>query len=163
MRLAILLLALVAGPASAQFAPAGSRAAGPRAADLVTWRVAAAPAARGGTASVTLRATIAPGWRMYAMDSPVGRPLAVDVDALPRGLATRAPRQSATRRAFDEAFQQHYPYFAGSAEVTVPVAVARGAARGRHAVAGSVRYALCDDRVCLPPATTPFRATLTVR
>ncbi len=161
MRLALLLLAVLAAPASAQFAT--GRTAAPRAADLVTWQASAVPAARGGTARVVLRATIAPGWRMYALDSPVGRPLAVDVDALPPGLSARAPRQSATQRAFDEAFGQHYPYFAGSAVVTVPVSVARGAPRGRHAVAGSVRYALCDDRVCLPPATTPFRATVTVR
>ena len=151
----VVLLALLAASASAQTPP--------RAADLVAWTVATATAPRGGTSRVVLRATIAPGWRLYAMDSRVGRPLALAVDRLPDGVLAGTAQQSRPRQGFDEAFEQAYTYFADEAEVVVPVRVSRGAAPGRHAVVGAVRYAICDDTICLPPATTPFRTTLTVR
>jgi thiol:disulfide interchange protein DsbD len=134
-----------------------------RTADLVSWTITSQPTARGGATEVVLRATIAPGWRLYALGSPVGRPLALDVGALPAGVEARAPEQSRPRDGYDEAFETAYTYFVERAEVRLPLRVGARAARGRHIVAGTLHYAICDDSICLPPASTPFRTRLTVR
>ena len=148
-----LLAALLALPAAAQ--PM-------RTADVVTWRVRADRAAPGASARLVLDAQIAPGWRLYAMGSPVGIPLTLTLDPLPPGVTRGRVAQSETRRAFDPAFDADYTYFAETARVVQRVRVAAGAARGTREVTGSVRYAVCDDRVCLPPTQTSFRVPLTV-
>ena len=154
MRLFLALAAvLFAVPAAAQ---------APRAADLVDWRVRAERAAPGATARLVLDATVAPGWRMYALDSPVGIPLVVTVDELPAGAAAGRLVQSEPREAYDPAFEQTYTYFAESGRVVQALRLGRSVQRGTHEVAGNVRFAVCDDRICLPPTTQAFRVPLVV-
>lgn len=154
MRLPLtLLLALLALPAAAQIV---------RTADVITWTVRADRVAPGATARVVFDAEIAPGWRLYALGSPVGVPLSVTLGTLPAGVAAGPLAQSPPRRGFDEAFGSDYTYFAGAARVVQRVRVAAGAATGSREITGSVRYAVCDDRVCLPPTRTAFRVALVV-
>ena len=152
--LLVCLVALVALPAAAQQV---------RAADVVTWRVRADRAAPGASARLVLDAQIADGWRLYAMGSPVGIPLTLTLDPLPEGLAAGRSGQSATRTGYDPGFESDYPYFAGTARVVQQVRVAAGARAGAREVSGSVRYAVCNDEVCLPPTQTAFRVPLVVR
>ena len=145
-------------------APAGAQGTGapPRTEDVVEWSVGVRHAARGGEAAVVLDARIAPGWRLYAVDSPVGRPLSVAVGALPAGVEAGPLRQAAPRAGYDEAFGSDYTYFAGSGRFVQPLRVGAGAAPGRYEVRGSVAYAVCDDSICLPPARASFRVPLAV-
>ena len=152
IRAAALLLALAALPAAAQV----------RTADVVAWRVRADRAAPGAEARVVLDATIKPGWRLYALGSPVGIPLAVSLDALPAGVRAGRLVQGAPREGYDAAFESSYPYFAETGRVVQTLHVGADAAAGAHAVSGSLRYAVCDDRICLPPAETAFRVPLVV-
>lgn len=156
MRLALLALFAALAPLAAR-----AQSAPPRAADLVTWTARASRVT--GGAEVVLSARIARGWRMYALESAAGRPLSVELTALPAGLRAGAPRQSRPRTGHDEGLDVDYTYFAETARVAVPLATTRGLARGRHPVSGTVRFALCDDRVCLPPAAVPFQTVLHVR
>ena len=135
MRLALLLAAVLAVPAAAQV----------RTADVVAWRVRADRAAAGGQARVVFDATIAPGWRMYALGSAVGIPLTVTLDALPGGVRAGAVRQSSARQAHDPVFDADYAYFAETGRVVQLLAVGAGAEAGTHEVSGAVRYAVCDD------------------
>lgn len=151
-RLVLLLLAFAALPAAAQV----------RTSDLVEWRVRADRATSGVEARVVLDATIAPGWRLYALGSPVGIPLSVTVGELPGGVTAGALRQSAPREGYDEAFESAYPYFAESGRVVQVLRVGEGVGSGTHEVSGTVRYAVCDDRICLPPTETAFRVPLVV-
>ena len=136
-----LLAALLALPVAAQ--PM-------RTADVVTWRVRADRAAPGASARLVLDAEIAPGWRLYAMGSPVGIPITLTLDPLPAGVTPSRLAQSTPREGYDPAFDSDYTYFAESARVVQRVRVASGVARGAREVTGSVRYAVCNDRVCLP-------------
>ena len=133
------------------------------AADVVTWRVAAEHGARGGEASVVLRAEIADGWNLYAVGSPVGRPLEVELLQAPDGVSAAALRQSTPREGTDPALGVPYLYFAVEARVELPLRIGRAVARGRHRVRGAVRYAVCDDSVCLAPTESRFRVPLVVR
>ena len=147
-----LLLALATGSAAAQVTTA----------DVVSWRARAERAAPGAEARVVLDAEVAPGWRLYALGSPVGIPLTVALDALPPGVTAGRLAQTEPERAYDPVFEQHYPYFAETGRVVQRVRVGTTVAPGRYEVSGTLRYAVCDDRVCLPPTETAFRVPLVV-
>lgn len=152
-RLLYLLAFLTAAPALAQ---------APRTDEVVSWRARAQKASPGGEARVVLDATVAPGWRLYALGSAVGIPLTVSLDALPAGVRALRLAQSEPHEGYDEAFEAAYPYFVESARVVQVLGVGRGVRPGRREVSGAVRFAVCDDRICLPPATVPFRVPLVV-
>lgn len=154
-RLALVLLA-----ALACFPAASAQAV--RSADVVTWQVRADGAARGGDARIVFDAEIADGWRLYALDSPVGRPLEVVLGPLPSGLAAGPLRQSKPQTGYDLGFERDYTYFAGSARVAQTVRVSAAAPAGRHAVEGVLAFAVCDNSVCLSPARVPFRVPVVV-
>ena len=82
---------------------------------------------------------------------------------LPAGASSTEIFQSNPQRGTDLGLGVPYLYFADRARVEVPVALSRRAAPGRHTVRGAVRYAVCDDSVCLPPSTTRFSVPLVVR
>ena len=146
-------LVSIAAPARAQMRPA----------DVVSWTVRVEGGERGTEARVVFGADLLPGWKMYALDSAVGRPLTVGLDPLPAGVTAAAPRQSDPHRDHDDVFDAEASTFVGAARIVQPLRVARSARRGRHAVTGSVRYAVCDATICLPPASVPFSVTLPVR
>lgn len=155
MTRALTALALLAAavPASAQSV---------RSADVVSWQVRAERTAPGGEARLVLDATIAPGWRLYAADSPVGRPVAVELDRLPAGVDALALRQGPPRRAYDPGFESEYTYYEERARFVQPLRVGAAVPRGERSVTGAVRYAVCDDSVCLAPARLTFRVPLVV-
>ena len=150
-RIALLLALLVALPASAQ-----------RTSDIVSWRVRADRAQAGGEARVVLDATIRPGWRLYALGSPVGIPLTVTLDPLPPRVRAARLVQTTPVEGYDQAFERAYPYFAETGRVVQVLAVGEDAEAGSREVSGAVRYAVCDDRICLPPTETAFRVPLVV-
>ena len=151
--LAVLTLLLAAAPTHAQT----------RSEDVVAWSARAEGGARGEAARVVFSATLAPGWKMYAMDSPVGRPLSVSLGELPAGITAGEPRQTGARRGHDASFNAEASTFSGSARIVQPLAVSRRASAGPTVVSGTVRYAVCDASICLPPAASAFRVTLRVR
>lgn len=159
MRSLVVLALLLAASVEAQ--TLGPEAP-PRSADLVEWRVRAERAAPGGEARVVLDAQIAPGWRLYAADSPVGIPFVLTLDPLPARVTARALRQGTPATMYDPVFETDYTYFADRARFVQPLRLGADVGRGEHEVTGRVRYALCDDRICLAPAQSTFRVALVV-
>lgn len=133
-----------------------------RAADMVTWRVRAEAAVPGGAAHIYLDAQIENGWRLYAMDSPVGRPLELTMDELPNGLVAGDVVQDDPETGYDRGFEMEYPYFAGSARVAQILRVSRSMQAGRHTVQGRVSFTVCNDSICLPAARVPFRVPVLI-
>lgn len=151
----LILLVLAAWPAEA-FAQRI------RATDVVDWRVRAEAATPGRTAHIYLDAEIKDGWRLYAMNSPVGRPLELTMDALPDGLVAGDVVQDDPETGYDQGFEMEYPYFAGTARVAQILRVSNAIPDGRHTVRGSVSFTVCNDSICLPPARVPFRVPVAV-
>ncbi|OZC03100.1 protein-disulfide reductase DsbD domain-containing protein [Rubricoccus marinus] len=159
----IRLLTAIALLAFASGASAQSSSSGPlRATDLVTWTARIVPGEDAGEARFVASATIADGWRLYAAESPSGIPLTLTIGALPTGVSARGGlRQTRPQEKYDEILKESYTYHSGTARVSQGLHVTTRAS-GRHRVGAEIRFAVCNDSVCLPPTTVPVRATLSV-
>ena len=153
-----LLLSLTAS-ASAQ----GSRLeAPPRADDLVQWTARIVPGDEPGEARYEWAVEVAEGWQLYGAKSEAGIPLAFTLGKLPEGVVARGElRETPTENGMDEALGLPYAYHTGSARISQALRVDRRAS-GRHRISSRVRFAICDDSVCLPPKTVELSATLAV-
>lgn len=148
-------------------APLAAHAQGFRSADdLVDWQVTAEPrrAAVGEPVEVRLRAEIAEGWKLYAMDSPAGKPVAITLGedgVLPGGLALRGITQGTPDEGYDPNFDTTVRTF--SDEATFVATLATDAAEpGSYTVEGSVAFMVCDPRTCVPHFGKPFSTAVTL-
>jgi cytochrome c biogenesis DsbD-like protein len=135
-------------------------------AEPVTWKLSAAPAAPapGATLSVALAATIAPGWRIYAMNQGGGgpTPLEIRLGAGPFRLA-RAVTFSPPEVKFDPNFGADVSLHQERAEFVLPVTVAAGTKAGRQSIVVEARYQACNATICLPPQTDTVRLPITIK
>ncbi len=133
--------------------------------DHVKWTVTADPATipPGGDTRVHVHAEIGKGWKMYALDSPAGRPVAVRFDELPQGLSlSGAVTQREPKVGFDPNFGKDVRYFEGSADLYATLAAAEEITPGAQEATGSIQFMICNDSVCLPPTRVPFTLPITV-
>jgi len=130
-----------------------------------TWRAEAVPPAvrAGERFAARLRAEVAEGWYMYALDSPAGQPLSVSLDSLPPGIDTTGTlRQSDPTRTYDPNFEADAFFYEDAAEVRAGLRVGEEVEPGTYVVGGSVRYMLCSDQMCMPPTTKSISMTVEV-
>jgi len=134
--------------------------------DYVQWQAHAEPtsAAVGETVSVVLQATIGPGWKMYAIDSPPpSRGVKVVFEDSLVGLIPKGEiQQIDPKRGYDPNFKKDVSYFENRAEVWGDFTVAEEAAPGSHAVGGTIHFMICNDRLCLPPTRVSFTTSVEV-
>jgi thiol:disulfide interchange protein DsbD len=114
--------------------------------------------------SLTLRATVEPGWHLYALDQPKGGPIATTIkvsEGAPiqlKGEIKSDPPKSAPDPNF---IVDEKPlvtrYYENSAAFRFVVEVLTNSQS--DAVAIDVRYQLCNDTFCLPPKTKRVRFT----
>lgn len=157
--LSLLAFVLLAAPAWAQ---GSSMSAVPRTENLVTWNARVVPGDAPGEARYVLDVTVAEGWRLYGTQSQAGIPLTVSFSPFPEGVAARGGlRESRTVTGMDEALGLPYAYHLGRGQISQALRVDRRAT-GRHRLRASVRFAVCNDSVCLPPTTVETAATLAV-
>ena len=162
--LLVLLLGLAAAP-NAQVAEIdlGGR---PAPEVVVRWDARVVPDdGRPGVFRLELMGTIVDGWRVYGMGPSVaGRPLEVTLAPLPAGFSVVSqPREvGRPQTGRDPVLGVEYPYFDGGATVVAELRAGRRAPSGRHVVRGTVRYAACDDRICLAPRTEPFEVAVRI-
>jgi thiol:disulfide interchange protein DsbD len=152
---AALLLLPLGGVAQAQQGGSASK---------VDWTASATDVAPGASGALTLEASIAEGWKMYALDSPPpSRGVSVTVESWPDGLGKNGPvEQSEPQRGYDPNFEKEVSYFSGSANLRVPIAADQEASQGSRTVEGTVTFMVCTDEMCLPPTPTSFSTTVSV-
>jgi len=132
----------------------------------VTWTVQGDTLAPGGTGTVRLEASIAEGWKMYAPDSPaptVGVSVTA-VEAKRSGLVLGTDSLSYTggATAYDPNFGKDVHFFSGTARLRLPIAMPDDARSGTYALQGTLRFMVCTEEICLPPATEQFHTTAVV-
>ena len=134
----------------------------PRADDLVKWTARIVAGDEPGEARYEWTATVAEGWNLYGARSQAGIPLTVTLGRLPEGVTARGRlRETPTENGTDPALGLPYAYHTGSARVSQGLRVTRRAS-GRHRISSRIRFAVCNDSVCLAPTTAELSATLRV-
>jgi thiol:disulfide interchange protein DsbD len=133
-------------------------------ASKVTWTVQGDTLAVGTTGTVTLQASVAEGWKMYAPDSPpptVGVAV-TDLEANRSGvvLGTDSLSYTGGATAYDPNFGKDVHFFSGEARLRLPIAISADARSGTHALQGTLRFMVCTEEICLPPATEQFNTTV---
>jgi thiol:disulfide interchange protein len=130
--------------------------------DPVQWKAEApAAAAPGSTVLIKLIATIEPGWHLYSMTTPkpsIPTTLALAENAV---FASADPFQLKPPLKVDPNGAQAEQY-TDKAEFYLKAALKPDAPAGPATVAVQVRYAVCDDKQCLPPRRKTAEFTLNV-
>jgi thiol:disulfide interchange protein DsbD len=132
----------------------------------VDWRADALEARlpAGNVVNVTVRASVAPGWRIYAPGELAGpEPLIVTVAGSPVFAMKGAVRASAPTVRFDPNIGKDVAVYEDHAVLNLSVAVASAARPGRYGLGLEVRFQACNATVCLPPKTEVLEVPITVR
>lgn len=123
-----------------------------RPADVVHWSAKAAHVEAHGE-TVSLSATIQPGWHVYAPSQQPGGPTPMTVK-IPAGqpfVVDGKITEGATLHRHDLQFDMETVFFMNAAHLTVPVRVS-GSDAGKP-IPLDVRFQACNDSICLPPTT----------
>ncbi|HYE59038.1 MAG TPA: protein-disulfide reductase DsbD domain-containing protein, partial [Rhodothermales bacterium] len=148
--LASLLLLVAALPVRAQ-----------QAEDIARWTASAEAAAPGGTTRLHLRATIAPGWKLYALDTPPpSPPLRVAVQAPAGVTAGEVAHEAPPEAVYDSILEVTTRIFHDRAGVVVPLRVASETAPGQLSAPAEVTFTVCNATICLPPKKVTLTAVL---
>ncbi len=155
MRLLVFFMSMLFVPASAQVPES----------EPVVWTALVEPetARPGETVEVVLFGEIVGDWRMYAIDSPIGRALDLRLEQNASLTPVGGVRQGTPEEGYDELVESAYTYFSGTAEVMQTLRVAPNAPGGSTPIQGVVHYMVCNDEICLPPMQERFAVSVDVR
>lgn len=137
--------------------------------DIVKWSAAPVTAhvGPGGVATITVTATVQPGWKLYAVEQPPGGPVPLTfalAKGAPFGIAGKqivAPKAKIQKQ--DANFPVDTHYYENEAKFTVPVNVHPPAAAGGHTIPLEVTFQACGAELCLRPFTEKLQVPVTVR
>jgi len=128
----------------------------------LTWTIHPDPDVAHSNEWIALRfdLSIEEGWKLYALDSPAGRPLAIEFDSLPPGVMLEGVRQQQPETGYDPNFDMDVRYFMDSAAIQAGIALPDEIQEGHRTLQGQITYMVCNDDMCLPPRTEPFEVAL---
>lgn len=132
--------------------------------DPLQWSLAADAEAAppGSTVTLRLTGTLEPGWHLYSATTPPG-PIATTIE-LAENPAVKSFKlyQPQPVRKFDQFFNSETETFEKEVTYILAVELTEEAAAGPVALAAQVRYAVCDDRQCLPPRRKTAEAVVRI-
>ncbi|MFQ5572252.1 MAG: protein-disulfide reductase DsbD domain-containing protein [Rhodothermales bacterium] len=121
---------------------------------LLQWAVSADPTtiAPGESTRVQFTATIAEGWKLYALDTPrPSLPTTITFDALPVGFIQEGdPEQPEPEVGYDPNFKMDVRYFEGTAVLGAVLRLGERATSGLHELGGTIKGQICSDTLCIP-------------
>jgi thiol:disulfide interchange protein len=118
----------------------------------------------GSTVPLRLTAKIDPGWHIYSLtiaktfDGPIPTTASIEPNPAVASFQFYEPKPL---RKLDPTIQLNTEMFENEAALWVPVVLANDAA-GSVELTAKVRYAVCDDKQCLPPKTKTAAYTLNI-
>lgn len=132
----------------------------------VSWSIKSGKASvkPGEKFNVQVTASISGGWHVYSITQGAGGPIPTRItvpDGTPFSLSG-AVKGPAPHREMDPNFGIVTETYEGSANFTVPIAVAADAQPGASTVNVSVRFQACNDQLCEPPKTVKLSAPVEV-
>ncbi len=162
-----ILPALLMAPASAPaigFQPPGEAARPPRALELSAVALPS-PVEPGGTFRLFIRARLGPGWHIYALDQAgENTAVATRIQVEDGAFASNGPwRENDPQVAFDGALGRAIKVHRREAEFQRSYQVPRSLPPGVHALAGSLWFRACDNKVCTMPQELGFEAAIEIK
>jgi len=132
----------------------------------VVWTGTATPTATspGARLSITLAATMDPGWHIYAITQRSGGPTPLRLlvaKGQPFVLAGNI-KSPAPEVKFDPNFGIEVQMLDSRAEFVLPIAVTADAAAGKHTLTVEARYQACNASLCLPIQTDAIELPVTI-
>ena len=127
--------------------------------DPVKWNYSAIKKADNEYA-VTISATLAPDWHIYSMSTPNGGPVATTFNFKRNPLITIDGKTKETGKPntiHDDIFGVDVKYYS---EAVTFVQTVKLKSAVKTNLSGTVKYMVCNDKMCLPPKTVPFNIQL---
>jgi DsbC/DsbD-like thiol-disulfide interchange protein len=118
--------------------------------------------APGGRVSLFVAIAPKPGMHVYSPDQKTYIPVSLRLTA-GRDVAARAPIFPKGEPFYFAPLSETQIVYSRPFRIELPVTIARGRAAGPLALAGTLEYQACDDRVCYVPRTVPLTWTVAVR
>ncbi len=130
----------------------------------VRWEARLEPEALrpGQEARLLLQGRIDPGWHLYAISSPpgAGLPLEITLPAAYRLLGTWEERDPV--EAYDPNFQTQVRFFKDQARIAGRIQIPEDLQEGEQTLVVGLRFMVCNEQMCLPPAQTSLSVSFRV-
>ena len=105
---------------------------------------------------VTISATLSSDWHIYSMNTPDGGPVATVFNFKKNPLITidgKTVEKGKSSTVHDDIFGVDVKYYSETVTFVQEV-VLKSAVKTN--LSGTVKYMVCNDKMCLPPKTVPF-------
>jgi len=122
------------------------------------------PVEPGGTFRLFIRARLDPGWHIYALDQAgENTAVATRIQVEDGAFASSGPwRENDPKVAFDGALGRAIKVHRHEAEFHRSYQVPQSLPPGAHALAGSLWFRACDNKVCTMPQELGFEAAIEI-
>ena len=127
--------------------------------DPVTWNYSATKKSD-KEYTVTISATLSPAWHIYSMNTPDNGPVPTAVSFKKNPLLSldgSVKENGKLKTDHDEVFGVDVKYYADKVEYVQSVKLKSAV---KTNITGTVKYMVCNDKLCLPPKTIPFNIQL---
>ena len=136
-------------------------------ANPVTWKITDGPVQPlmvGTKFSVTLTATVKPGWRFYSMKPEAHGPAPTRIWVNPGQPFPQAGIIWATTPLArqDPAFHKKMETYEGEAQFLLPLRVPFHTVSGSQMLVVTLTYQACNDKTCLPPKTVEITQAIEI-
>ncbi len=111
-----------------------------------TASVSPSPAHSGEVVTVTVHATVDPGWHVYSVVPAATGPATTEIASWPGGTPVGPTTENAPIQKFDPNFQTQVAYHEGTATFQRQFRLA-----GTAGKSVTLHYQTCNDHICLPP------------
>ena len=110
--------------------------------------------------TIIISATLSPAWHIYSISTPDNGPVPTAISFKKNSLLSLNGSVKETgklKTEHDEVFGVDVKYYADKVEFTQTVNLK---APVKTNISGTVKYMVCNDKLCLPPKTIPFNIPL---
>ncbi|MEO8713125.1 MAG: protein-disulfide reductase DsbD domain-containing protein, partial [Parafilimonas sp.] len=109
---------------------------------------------------VNISATLQPGWHIYSINTPNGGPVATTFNFKKNPLVTlegNTKENGKLNTEYDDVFGVDVKYYSETVMFAQPLKLKSAV---KTNISGTIKYMLCNDKMCLPPKTVPFNVQL---
>jgi thiol:disulfide interchange protein DsbD len=110
--------------------------------------------------TVNISATLQPGWHIYSINTPNGGPVPTTFSFKRNPLVTLegdTKENGKLSTIYDDVFGVDVKYYSETVMFAQPLKLKSAV---KTNLSGTIKYMLCNDKMCLPPKTIPFNVQL---